>query len=203
MFQAEPAKPEPDRGRGRARGPRAATRAGPEVQMAGTNGKRLPSSCQGSGYKAEGAGRPRRRHAGLKLEERRGSSARVSFRETRERSARFERRKEREGEKERRREGEKELCLGMLPAARALLARCLLLCALSCAWPHRTRAASRLKASSSLPIQSERDALPSKGLSGKRTPTDPHGGPPLLPPLPPLLPPLPPLPPLLTLPPPR
>ncbi|XP_056297650.1 chordin isoform X1 [Pseudoliparis swirei] len=54
----------------------------------------------------------------------------------------------------------------MLPAARALLARCLLLCALSCAWPHRTRAASRLKASSSLPIQSERDALPSKGLSG-------------------------------------
>uniref|UniRef100_A0A8C2ZL22 Chordin n=1 Tax=Cyclopterus lumpus TaxID=8103 RepID=A0A8C2ZL22_CYCLU len=51
----------------------------------------------------------------------------------------------------------------LLLAARAL--RCLL-CALSCAWLHQTgAAASRLK-SSSLPIQSEREALPSKGLSG-------------------------------------
>ncbi|XP_068441938.1 chordin [Clinocottus analis] len=53
-------------------------------------------------------------------------------------------------------------------APRAL--RCFLLCALSCAWLHRTGAASRLKSSSSssssLPIQSEREPLPSKGLSG-------------------------------------
>lgn len=42
-----------------------------------------------------------------------------------------------------------------------------LLCVLSCAWLH-TGAASRLK-SPALPIQSEREPLPSKGLSGKKT----------------------------------
>lgn len=41
------------------------------------------------------------------------------------------------------------------------------LCALSCAWLH-AGAASRLK-SPALPIQSEREPLPSKGLSGKES----------------------------------
>lgn len=41
-----------------------------------------------------------------------------------------------------------------------------LLCALICAWPESGAAASRLK-SSSLPIQSEREPLPSKGLAGE------------------------------------
>lgn len=40
------------------------------------------------------------------------------------------------------------------------------LCVLSCAWLH-AGAASRLK-SPALPIQSEREPLPSKGLSGER-----------------------------------
>lgn len=44
-----------------------------------------------------------------------------------------------------------------------------LLCVLSCAWLH-TGAASRLK-SPALPIQSEREPLPSKGLSGKKSNT--------------------------------
>lgn len=48
-------------------------------------------------------------------------------------------------------------------APRALLS---LLCVLSCAWL-RTGAASRLK-SPALPIQSEREPQPSKGLSGKK-----------------------------------
>lgn len=41
-----------------------------------------------------------------------------------------------------------------------------LLCVLSCAWLH-TGAASRLK-TPALPIQSEREPLPSKGVSGKK-----------------------------------
>lgn len=48
-------------------------------------------------------------------------------------------------------------------APRALRA---VLCVLSCAWLHAD-AASRLK-SPALPIQSEREPLPSKGLSGKQ-----------------------------------
>ena len=42
-----------------------------------------------------------------------------------------------------------------------------LLCTLSCAWWLHGGAASRLK-SPALPIQSEKEPLPSKGLSGKR-----------------------------------
>ena len=42
-----------------------------------------------------------------------------------------------------------------------------LLCVVSCAWLH-AGAASRLK-SPALPIQSEREPLPSKGLSGKES----------------------------------
>lgn len=42
-----------------------------------------------------------------------------------------------------------------------------LLCVVSCAWLH-AGAASRLK-SPALPIQSEREPLPSKGLSGKKS----------------------------------
>ncbi|XP_013878343.1 chordin, partial [Austrofundulus limnaeus] len=49
-------------------------------------------------------------------------------------------------------------------APRAL--RSLLLCALSCACGLRSGAASRLKSQAALPIQSEREPLPSKGLSG-------------------------------------
>lgn len=58
-------------------------------------------------------------------------------------------------------DGERTRDFGML----ALYALRSLLCVLSCAWLH-TAAASRLK-SPALPIQSEREPLPSKGLSGE------------------------------------
>lgn len=57
-----------------------------------------------------------------------------------------------------------ELLGGML-APRAL--RSLLLCALSCACGLRSGAASRHKPHAALPIQSEREPLPSKGLAGR------------------------------------